>query len=237
MKKRRDAARHRDRRKAAGRRVRVNEFVDQAGLDEVLRAIDRLPIDLDWALIAPNVVPLLPRRRPMPHAGEPLTVLLPPGIMTGFGVDAGPAVMHVGRETLGAWGVDAAEVAARALGNVRLRSESLRPRDLHRDAVDGIRIRVLQTGEGIASALLLVPDELVRLFGEADQWFIAPMRDLVVSVDGDADPAFVAWLDDELAALDPNALAVEPFVLAGGQLRLAPIERVAAGLEAAMARS
>jgi hypothetical protein len=237
MKKRRDPARQRHRRSGEGRRVRINEFVDQAGIEEVLGAIARLPVDLDWELMAPNIIPLLPRRRPMPAAAEPLSVLLPPGIMTGFGVDAGPAFLHVGRETLAAWGVDLGEVTARALGNVRLRSGRCRPRDVMRDAIAGVPVRVLQSGEGIASALLLVGDELVRILGGADQWLIAPMRDLLVSIGGDADPGFVAWLNDELAGLDPNALAVEPFLLADGQLRLVPIERAAAGLEAVMGTS
>ena len=35
-----------------------------------------------------------------------------------------------------------------------------RPRDLHRDTFDGIPVRILQSGVGCASALVLVPDEL-----------------------------------------------------------------------------
>lgn len=217
------------RRGESPRRVRINEFVDQAPLEEVLRALERLPVDLDWALVAPNVVPMLPRRRPMPELGEPLRVLLPPGIMTGFGIDAGPAVMHVGAEALQRWAVDTGDLAARALSNVRLRTEGLRPRDVHRDRIDGTTVRLLQTGEGIASALLLVTDELLRLFGDEPGWFVAPMRDVLIAVDGAADPAFVAWLSDEMAAFDPNALAVEPFRWQDGRLRLEPVDRVAVG--------
>lgn len=205
--------------------MRVNEFVEQAPLDEVLRALQRLPVDLDWPLVAPNVVPMLPRRRPMPELGDPLRVLLPPGIMTGFGIDAGPAVMHVGAEALERWRVDTGELAARALSNVRLITEALRPRDVHRDRIDGTTVRLLQTGEGVASALLLVTDELLRLFGEEPGWFIAPMRDVLIAVDGSADPAFVAWLNDELAASDQNALAIEPFRWQERRLRLDPVDR------------
>jgi hypothetical protein len=211
------------------RRVAVNEFVDQAPLEDVLRALERLPVDLDWTLVAPNVVPLLPLRRPMPALGDPLRVLLPPGIMTGFGIDAGPAVMHVGPEALERWSIDVGELTARALGNVRFRTQRQRPRDVRKERLDGTVVRLLQTGEGVASALLLVADELTRLFGDQPAWFIAPMRDVLIAVDGSADPTFVAWLSAEMAAMDPNALAVDPFRWQDRRLRLEPVDRLTAG--------
>ena len=40
----------------------------QATPEAVLRAMGGLPPDLDWEVMAPNVIPILPRRRPMPAA-------------------------------------------------------------------------------------------------------------------------------------------------------------------------
>jgi hypothetical protein len=54
-------------------------------------AMGGLPPHLDWPSMAPNVIPILPRRRALPlEAGEPFRVTLPPGIPTGFGIDIGP---------------------------------------------------------------------------------------------------------------------------------------------------
>lgn len=192
----------------------------QATPEAVLRAMGGLPPDLDWEVLAPNVIPILPRRRPMPvMAGEPFRVTLPPGIPTGFGIDIGPAFLVVGSSLLETWPIGPAQLVATALDNLRGRVRAVRQRDLVRQSIDGVPVRVLQTGVGCASALLLAPDELVRVFGPGSQCLIAPMRDLLVSLPPDADRAFVAWLNDEFSEMDPNGLALDAFVLEGGGLR------------------
>jgi hypothetical protein len=194
--------------------------VVQATPEAVLRAMGGLPPDLDWDVMAPNVIPILPRRRPMPAmAGEPFRVTLPPGIPTGFGIDIGPAFLVVGSSLLETWPIGPAELTAIALDNLRARVRAVRPRDLVCQSIDAVPIRVLQTGVGCASALLLAADELVRVFGDEPQCLIAPMRDLLVSLPPDADRAFVAWLNDEFSEMDPNGLALDAFVLDGGGLR------------------
>ena len=194
--------------------------VVQATPEAVLRAMGGLPPDLDWDVMAPNVIPILPRRRPMPAmAGEPFRVTLPPGIPTGFGIDIGPAFLVVGSSLLETWPIGPAELVATALDNLRARVRGVRHRDLVCQSIDGVPVRVLQTGVGCASALLLAPDELVRVFGSQPQCLIAPMRDLLVSLPPDADRAFVAWLNDEFSEMDPNGLALDAFVLEGEVLR------------------
>jgi hypothetical protein len=211
------------RRRKAGKTYRTSDLGNgmvQATPEAVLRAMGGLPPDLEWDVMAPNVIPILPRRRPMPpQAGEPFRVTLPPGIPTGFGIDIGPAFLVVGESLLGTWPVEPAELVATALENLRTRLRPVRPRDLVRQAIDGVPVRVLQSGVGCASALVLVPDELARIFGEAPQALIAPMRDLLVALPADTDRSFVAWLNDELAEMDPNGLALDAFVLEGGALR------------------
>jgi hypothetical protein len=155
-------------------------------------------------------------------------VLLPPGIMTGFGVDAGPAFMHIGLDLLAHLHLDTGTLTAQALDNVRLRTRRLGGRDLVRDFAGGAGVRALQSGQSVASALLLVPDELIRIFGNGPQTFVAPMRDLIVSVAGEPEPGYAAWLNDEFATIDPNALALDSFVLENGRLRLEPLGREAA---------
>ena len=198
----------------------VGNGVVQATPEAVFRAIGGLPPDLDWAVLAPNVIPILPRRRAMPAmAGEPFRVTLPPGIPTGFGIDIGPAFLVVGASLLETWPIEPAELVATALDNLRARVREIRHRDLVRQSLDAVPARVLQSGVGCASALLLIPDELVRIFGPEPQCLIAPMRDLLVSLPADTDRAFVAWLNEEFSAMDPNGLALDAFALEDGVLR------------------
>ena len=101
--------------------------VVQATPEAVLRAMGGLPPDLDWDVMAPNVIPILPRRRPMPPmAGEPFRVTLPPGIPTGFGIDIGPAFLVVGSSLRETWPIGPAELVATALDNLRVRVHAVR---------------------------------------------------------------------------------------------------------------
>ena len=219
-----ERARRRDKqRRRNGKRYRtvdIGNGMEQAAPEAVFHAMATLPPDLDWTALAPSVVPILPRRRPMPLvAGDPVRVTLPPGIPTGFGIDIGPAFLVIGESLLASWPVGPADLVATGLGNLRDRLRPVRPRDLIRQAIDGVPVRVLQSGAGCASGLVLVPDELQRIFGVDPQCLLAPMRDLLISMPADTDRAFVTWLNEEFAAMDPNGLDVDAFVLSDGALR------------------
>src|SRR4051812_3476268 len=211
------------RRRKAGKDYGTNDLGNgmvQATPEAVFKAMGGLPPDLDWPTMAPNVVPILPRRRPMPPmAGEPFRVTLPPGIPTGFGIDIGPAFLVVGSSLLETWPIGPADLVATALDNLRARMRIVRARDLVGQAIDGVPVRVLQSGLGCASALLLAQDELERIFGREPQCLIAPMRDLLISMPAATDGSFVAWLNDEFAMMDPNGLELDAFSLGEGVLR------------------
>ena len=194
-----------------------------------MRAVGSLPPDLGWDEMAGAVIPVLPRRRPVPPmSGEPFRVTLPPGIPTGFGIDIGPAFLMVGETLLSGWKVGPADLVARALANLRERTRPVRPRDLVTLAIEGVPARVLQTGLGCASALVLAPDELRRIFGERPQCLLAPMRDVIVSLPPDADRRFAASLNEELASMDPNGLALDAFLLDADGLRYERLPRAGA---------
>lgn len=211
------------RRRKSGKAYRTLDLGNgmvQATPEAVVRAMGGLPPDLDWQVLAPDVIPILPRRRPMPTAaGEPFRVTLPPGIPTGFGVDIGPAFLVVGQSLMDSWPIGPADLVATGLQNLRDRLRSVRPRDVLRETIDGVPVRALQSGIGCASTLVLVPDELERIFGRDAQCLIAPMRDLLISMPPETDRAFVAWLNDEFAEMDPNGLALDAFVMDDGGLR------------------
>ncbi len=150
----RDRRRARRRRKA-GKDYRATDLgngVEVATAEAVMRAVGSLPRDLDWEELAPSVIPVLPRRRPLPaEAGPPFRVTLPPGIPTGFGIDIGPALLVVGESLLAGWPVGPADLVARALANLQGRLRPVRPRDVadlvdrrrsRPDPPDGARLRI-----------------------------------------------------------------------------------------------
>ncbi len=218
----------RERRRAKRRRRAGKDYAAEdlgngmvvATAGAVMRAMGGLPPDMAWDELAPSVIPVLPRRRPMPPlSGEPVRVTLPPGVPTGFAVDIGPAFLVISSSLLAGWPVGPAELVARALANLRDLMRPVRARDVARMDLDGVPARVLQTGLGCASALVLVPDELTRILGSGPQLLLAPMRDVVVSLPADVDRRFAAGLNEDLAAMDPNGLDLDAFVLGEAGLR------------------
>jgi hypothetical protein len=207
----------------------VGNGLEQATPSAVLGALGRLPPDLHWGAVADLVVPMFVRRRPFPfETGTPVRMVLPPGVLTGFGVDIGPALLHVGEELLATWPVDREALSARALANLAALTRRARSRDLLLESIDGVPVRILQTGAGWAATLVLLRDELFRIFGTGPQRLIAPMRDLLISMPADVAPDLAAWLLEELASLDPNALALESFLVADGIVSCTPLHEVEA---------
>jgi hypothetical protein len=206
------------------RSVPLGPGIVSVPFEAVLAALRSAPDPDDWAAVGHLVLPVFPRRRPFSFDGpEPLRVQLPPGVLVGFGIDLGPAIAFVSPEMLERWPVTADGLTAIALANLRERLADSGPDTVQQVERDGVWMRVLQTGLGIASTTVLLPDELRRIFGAGPQRFVAPMRDLLVSFPLASDPAVAADLVEDLAERDPNALAVESFVLDRGELRCAAL--------------
>ncbi|OGO57206.1 MAG: hypothetical protein A2V84_14340 [Chloroflexi bacterium RBG_16_70_13] len=211
--------------------------IETSSPEVVLAALGRFDLDMSWQTAGPTVVPMLPRWRAYPsETGDRVSVTLPPGIEVGFGLDLGPAVAFVVGEQVSRWGIDRVELVAAALTNVRRRAQRMRPRDVVQATIAGVPMRIVQTGEGVASALLLVADALPRLIGSDPQLLLAPMRDVLITLPPDVDPDFAAWLAVDFASADPNGLDVGLFPFEGGRVVReligggAPPERSAAGL-------
>lgn len=190
----------------------------------ILAAVNRLDLDRPWSKAGADVRPMLPRIRPYPFPVEPVRTMLPPGILVGFGVDIGPALTMIDAGQLERWGVDVDAVAERALDNVRAIAASCDPGRVVRQAVADVPVMALQTGEGIAASMLLVPETLPRLFGPGPMLLLAPMRDLLIALPASVDRDFAAWLADEWEALDPNHLHLGGWLYEAGSLCPVPIE-------------
>ena len=200
--------------------ARVGPGVTTAPLGDVLNALTAAPDARDWEAVSRLIVPMFPRRRPLPFdASEPVRLQLPPGVLVNFGIDLGPAFAYVMPEVLEGWPVTLEGVALVALGNLRDLLRDARPGTLLDAEFDGIPLRILQTGHGVASTTVLLPDELRRIFGTTAQRFIAPSRDLLISLPLASNPDAAADLVAGIEGLDPNVPAVESFVLDAAGLR------------------
>lgn len=190
----------------------------------LLAAMNGLDFDRPWAQAQADVRPMLPRIRPYPFPIEPVRTMLPPGILVGFGIDIGPALTMVDGHQLERWGVDVGTVADRALANVRDLADGCDPGTVVRQAVDGVPVMALQTGEGIAASMLLVPETLAPFFGSGPLLLLAPMRDLLLALPATVDHEFASWLADEWESLDPNHLHLGGWLYDAGKLCPVPIE-------------
>lgn len=195
-----------------------------ASLDEVLRAIEAVPADLNWPTLADRVVPIFQRVRPYPPGQpEPLRILVPPGLSVGFAIDIGPAFLNVDAEMIERWSLTQAELLAQALDNLDRRMAGVSPNDVLDASIGGQPVRVLQSPTGCASTYVLLPASLRRILGSVPQQVIAPMRNLLISLPIEADREFAAWLFDEFAARDPNCLAPAAFVIGEDGLAVEPL--------------
>jgi len=180
------------------------------------RALEQLDLDRDWSELRDQIVPMLPRLRPHPAgSGEPVRVMLPPGILVGFGIDIGPALIQVVPELLAQWGVSVEKLVREALSNVARHSAACDPRRVVRSRIGPTEVAALQTGEGIAASLLLAPEQLGRFFGSEPGLLLAPMRDLLLRLPAKVPAADAAWIAEEFEAVDPNSLHLGAFAWDG----------------------
>lgn len=188
---------------------------------EVSAAIASLPDQLQWHDIRPRLRPMFVRRRPLPPGAErPLTFRVEPGVEVTLGVDIGPALLYVGAKLIESWPVGADEAFEVAMANLRDTVSAERCVELDYGTVGGIPLWCYQSHGGLASGLLLVPDELQLRYGDEPRLLIAPMRNLLVAAPFDADRELVEWLRDEISVEDPNGLDLPLFALVDGRLMI-----------------
>lgn len=187
-----------------------------------MQAVHSVDPDLPWERFADAVLPVFRRRRPYPRQMPALVYQRrPPGVDVGVAIDIGPAFMHVDASLLDRWHLTHDEVLDRALANVRARTTSARLEPVFYGEIGGVSVGFFQSGQSIGSALILAPDLVAERFGESDQFLLAPMRDLLVSVPMSAGRMFAADLYESIAEEDPNCLDLPVLSFVGGRLEIA----------------
>jgi hypothetical protein len=203
---------------ADGRRIEVFEGpplgdgMVSADVETVLSALRAFDPDMSWKKARDQVLPMLPRVRPLPTPElELVRAMLPPGILVGFGIDIGPAITFVTTTLLERWRIEPAALAVASLANLRATARRCGPDVVLHDHIADVPVSVVQTGQGIAGSLLLAPDCLERVIGSADRFLLTPMRDILIALPAAVDREFAAWLAGEWEAMDPNHLHLGGF--------------------------
>jgi hypothetical protein len=194
-------------------------IVVTAEVHEVMAAIEAVDLGASWQEVAPRLRIALPRRRPLPPGTDDLPArVYPPGIRATLGLDIGPAMLFVNDAQLTGWGVSADTAFRRALGNVRERVRRRKQFALVHERILDTPTVAFQSREGWASSLLLLPKELVRVFGQREGILMAPMRDVLILMPLDAEPGLALMVLEDFAEVDMNALDLPLFVLLDGKL-------------------
>lgn len=194
--------------------------VRRANQREIAKAMDSIPFDLAWDWAKDRLVPVLERPGSDPTPDNPhLSATAECGVTYGFGVDAGAFFTRVNRGLAELWDRDDVTIRDVALANLRRRlHDDDAGFELPAEPDGALIVRALTTPEGCATSILIVPDALRRIFGDADQIFTAPTRSLMLAFPIDTPPESIDSLTEEAERLDPHPLMLDPFRLIAGQL-------------------
>lgn len=199
--------------------------------EAVAEALDRIPADPPWAWAALQVMPTIPGDVVRVLDGidldelgfRPLTdfptVHVEPGVDVAFAIEADVVHVRVHQADLDRWDMQPADVMPAALANLRRAVGSWTGRVID-DHYQGVAVRSLEGWPHWAVSLLLLPDELQRLFGQGDQFFVAPYACNLVALPADADRDIAADLVDMFGTINPRSLlrGLPAFLLRNGSL-------------------
>jgi len=147
------------------------------------------------------------------------SVCLPPGIDVTFAVDVEVISVNVDQRQLDAWEMTAERVLPAAMANLGRAVGSWRGR-AYDDEYEGVPLRLLEGWPQWASSLVLLPDQLARIFGHEDRLLVAPYQCNLISFPVDIDREVAADIVDMFGAINPTSLLIgmPAFVLRDGEL-------------------
>lgn len=216
------------------RRFRARNGLVVPTAEAVAEALDQVPAHAPWAWAALRIMPAIPgdivrvfdddETHELEEQGFRLltefpTVHVEPGVDVAFAIEADVVQIKVHQEELDRWDMRVEELMPAALANLRRAVGTWKGRVLD-DQYEGVPVRQLSGWPSWAVSLLLLPDELMRLFGQGDQLFVAPYSCNLVSLPADVDRDLAADLVDMFGTINPRSLlrGLPAFVLRDGVL-------------------
>jgi hypothetical protein len=182
------------------------------------RAANKMPKPVPWDWAKPRLMPLLAQPCIDLPGEERIRVVGRPGCAVEFGIDLGGHFPIVDRVVAERWECSVEQLRDAAMENLARRAGAIAPTAVQHAVMSGRAFRVLQSPAGCASSVLLVSDQVKRLFGGQDQVLAAPGRHTLLSFPIDAPTLALAeivvdWEQRELAPL-----FLDPFGLCDGEV-------------------
>lgn len=185
---------------------------------DFLRAARRMPKPVPWDWAAPRLTPLLAGPRNDVPGEELVRAPSQLGPALTFGIDLGGHFPLVDRSVAARWETSPEQLLAVSLENLRRRAAAVGGGSVETWVRSGYVVRVLRKPVGFASSILLVPEELSRLFGGQDQVLGAPGRHTLVSFPPEMPTATVADIHVEMEMDELMPLFLLPFAMEDGRL-------------------
>jgi hypothetical protein len=199
--------------------------------EAVAEALEAVPAGMPWTWAALRVLPTVRGERVQVIDDDELeglgfrplsdfpTLEMDPGIAVAFALDLEVAWITIDQQQLDRWEMTIEQVAMAAVANLRRLAGSWEG-GVQIEDYQKIPVRTLEGWPYWASSLLLLPDELKRIFGAHDQLFVAPYMCNLVSLPGDVDRDLAADLVDVFGFVNPRSLllGLPAFLLRDGKL-------------------
>jgi hypothetical protein len=182
------------------------------------RAAKKMPRPVPWDWAEPRLLPLLCGPIIDPPGEHVVRTVAGPGCAIEIGMDLGGVFPVVDASVAERWETSPDQLRDTALANLRRRTARLSPASLSTCAFSGRIVRMLRGPAGYAASLVLLQDELMRIFGPQDQILAAPGRSMLVSFPIDAPLDVVADTVIDLELSQPLPLMLDPFIVTEGRL-------------------
>jgi hypothetical protein len=139
--------------------------------------------------------------------------------MVEFGVDLGGAFTYVDECVARRWECSSEQLMDRALHNLEIRAARIEGSAIASGVMSGRAIRLLMDRPTWATSLVLVPDQLFRLFGDHDQILGVPASSCLVSIPMDTPSPVVAEIVFDLERGSLRPLWLGAFTLSDRRLQ------------------
>jgi hypothetical protein len=181
------------------------------------RGAKTMPKPAPWEWVRPRLLPLLAGPCLPTEPDEVVRAVAAPGCAVLIGVDLGGSFAYVDERVAERWETSTQQLLAAAMGNLARRASRVPQENVVTGTLSGYIVRTIRRPRWVSS-LVLVPCELMRLFGSHDQLVAAPGRGLLVSFPADMPLSVAADTVVDLEIGDPEPLLLDPFVIDAGEL-------------------
>lgn len=182
------------------------------------RAIRRMPKPVRWEWAKLRVVPLLAGPMIDPEGERLVRTVMDPGVTVIFGINLGAAFPLIDEAVAARWECSREQISEVATSNLEHWAAKLELGSVRTATMSGHQIRLIQDRPRWASSLVLVPEELRRLFGDYDQVFATPCQDTLLSFQPDIPSRVAGDIIVDFEASSTHPLVLDPFCLADGTL-------------------